>query len=778
MYNYLYNKLLSLYYSFVYHQILNIMLVYLLYIPVSLALYIGPDFSQEIDTDPHNIISVESYSDTIVMLSSMNSAKITVLDLFLNIIYTYDLQGRNTYMGKSLELGSNIYVGLEAVYQGDDIPGLLTSTPLTQGTTYALLIIFSTKLELVRTIIIGTCPSKDSSLLDLHLSTDLFILHTNDCDTDAVFIDSLNNFSSMRITKSTYVNFSISGNADFTYLIESDGKTSQLKRSPDFQTIGQYQENISQISVGDKIIAVADKKILKISLSGSIEHEECTSFALNSIVKINDSIYLMSNINSNVLDFSTSGNSIFLIEYSYDFSITNYRGFQSLNTVIGFLHKNIDYYFFDSNIIYHTINPFAYSSIENCATATKNILGEAFCSSCQPNSYLLANHCLPILDCPLGLQDPYTLACAKCFTGCETCNSTSSTSCLSCSENYNFYNNTCLINCPQGFYSSSGLCLKCSENCQSCNNSQCFSCNYGVLYNGTCQNDCPEKYFLYGGKCEECWENCQVCNEGGCEKCADGYYSNQGNCEKCLEGCVACDNTKCLICEYGFILQNNQCINTTNCEIWANDTCEICIKGFYYDNTIKKCMKCIENCKKCNKQECLECYENFTFVNNSCNECLGIVYNGTCVECPNNCTICENGYCTKCIDGYYFDNDFSLCKKCQDGCKTCENSKCLKCDTGVELNGLCVEKCGEGYENVTGNCIKCPENCASCFGYQCLSCIEKFAERSTFELINGVCLYEACLFGYHNITGICEEIEKEYISYLSTFLSLYINYFV
>jgi hypothetical protein len=97
--------------------------------------------------------------------------------------------------------------------------------------------------------------------------------------------------------------------------------------------------------------------------------------------------------------------------------------------------------------------------------------------------------------------------CSPCSKYCLFCNNTNTT-CSACVINGTnkayLLNNSCLTNCPAGYFNFDNLTLG-PTTCESCNNScakcsgdlnNCSSCKSGFyLYNNTCITTCPSGYF-------------------------------------------------------------------------------------------------------------------------------------------------------------------------------------------------------------------------------------------------------------------------------------------
>lgn len=119
------------------------------------------------------------------------------------------------------------------------------------------------------------------------------------------------------------------------------------------------------------------------------------------------------------------------------------------------------------------------------------------CISCINGTFLRGVDCLS--TCPSGYYpNSTTNKCESCVYPCATC--TSAISCISCNVSNGFltylypYNNTCLPNCPIGFYQDSTqlICSNCTLPCLECNFSSCFRCS--PLFSNI-------SYYIYNGQC-------------------------------------------------------------------------------------------------------------------------------------------------------------------------------------------------------------------------------------------------------------------------------------
>jgi len=359
---------------------------------------------------------------------------------------------------------------------------------------------------------------------------------------------------------------------------------------------------------------------------------------------------------------------------------------------------------------------------------------ETKCEAC-PRSLIFNNmYCLPDLyTCPYGLftninETNTSMICnSNCSSICESCYG-SANNCTSCAYELIMFNNTCVSQCPQGYYyglsnATSGVykktCLNCNTDCSSCNlTCQLYNCQLPNCQNCTMSNTCQTciaDYYLYNGSCMS--------------DCPNGYTmnSNTSTCDEslCSLNCLSCINsTFCLGCNRSFFLSNNVCVacnsscvdcngNVNNCT-----SCSIAGQALFYNETTHS-SSCVFQCP----------IQYF-------NETRMIPYN--CSICPQFCDVCNNAStCIKCATGYNYNlgsciiecpldllANGTTCSNCTMGCLVCNSTNCTYCAYPFSLQeGLCVSDCGENYRKEAilfystyagFICIMCPNNCESC----------------------------------------------------------------
>ena len=73
-----------------------------------------------------------------------------------------------------------------------------------------------------------------------------------------------------------------------------------------------------------------------------------------------------------------------------------------------------------------------------------------------------------VLNCGSGMfGNSSSLICETCLSPCLTCHEFIGTKCTSCLTGYVYYDSTCLVQCPNGFYSdlNTSICLDCDNTC-------------------------------------------------------------------------------------------------------------------------------------------------------------------------------------------------------------------------------------------------------------------------------------------------------------------------
>lgn len=248
-------------------------------------------------------------------------------------------------------------------------------------------------------------------------------------------------------------------------------------------------------------------------------------------------------------------------------------------------------------------------------------------------------------------------------------------------------------------------CLRCASpnNCLSCNTTTFLSLQ-------SCVAECPLGFYSHMPD-RTCYVNCPV-----------GFYGNLTNsqCTACPSQCMACSSaTSCSSCSMGLFLLGRLCVS--NCQ---TSTPGGSVK-LYGDTASRVCKSCITPCDTCmasNGSFCNSCVLGYLFMNNCMIECPSDTY-GTidtsdsdsvksiCKSCDMMCRSCEitNTTCTSCQDGRSLTlstcvsecppNTFStsnVCQACLPPCLTCSMMSCMSCIQGYLANGNCLNACPRG----------------------------------------------------------------------------------
>ena len=248
---------------------------------------------------------------------------------------------------------------------------------------------------------------------------------------------------------------------------------------------------------------------------------------------------------------------------------------------------------------------------------------------------------------------------------------------------------------------------------------------------------------------QDCFEySCEECNSteyGTCTKCRDDFTLIDGTCPCSDSSCALCTTGLaglyiCEQCKEGYINDNNNCkCSINNCDQCSIDGCKKCQTGYYYNETLKECIKdenkikCFDpGCDTCISEEdgaCERCKEGYELKKG---ECLNLTktVNRRCpfgyIPSGNYCyEICRGFTCNILID---ITKDFSLVFQCQENkCLACINgairiiSECDNSDECSVMEGClnCLRNdecliCQQGYYTNKGKCKKCSEGCSIC----------------------------------------------------------------
>jgi len=184
----------------------------------------------------------------------------------------------------------------------------------------------------------------------------------------------------------------------------------------------------------------------------------------------------------------------------------------------------------------------------NCAYISTNC---SLCTSTGNNSAFLYDDgttypkCLII--CPAAFYsyvNGSTRLCNPCDLGCANCTNTSG-NCSLCIASYGLINTTCYNPCPAGHFLHNSACDLCSTPCVECTGSDitCTVCEVTgsgkkYLYNNTCMSNCPIGYYNFDNTtvgptvCLSCDFTCSACsiNSTYCSTCSTSYYLFNSTC--------------------------------------------------------------------------------------------------------------------------------------------------------------------------------------------------------------------------------------------------------
>jgi proprotein convertase subtilisin/kexin type 5 len=168
-----------------------------------------------------------------------------------------------------------------------------------------------------------------------------------------------------------------------------------------------------------------------------------------------------------------------------------------------------------------------------CVSPCSSCSSLSTCNTCMSGYYLYGTYCSS--QCPPGYVG-IALTCEKCSTGCLSCVNSTFT-CTACQASYYMLNLTsqCVQNCPTGLYEDpiQGVCIGCILPCLGCTGTptNCTICQTGSLYNNSCVPNCPDAYFSYNSVCETCPIGCITCTSlTRCTECDVLYYSLDNAC--------------------------------------------------------------------------------------------------------------------------------------------------------------------------------------------------------------------------------------------------------
>uniref|UniRef100_H3C0R6 SPC3 n=1 Tax=Tetraodon nigroviridis TaxID=99883 RepID=H3C0R6_TETNG len=444
---------------------------------------------------------------------------------------------------------------------------------------------------------------------------------------------------------------------------------------------------------------------------------------------------------------------------------------------------------------YHT----AERSCERCSDHCRLCTSAGRCLRCNP-SYSLSDGLCAKLECGEGeVEDPDYDDCMACEEGCRKCILYNPRHCLSCTEGFYNFQDSCYKNCPAKTYSveEDMTCAPCAENCVSCDEHECYWCETDLfLSEGSCVSVCPDGF--YGDEdtndCEECHADCARCDgpqDGDCLSCEDGKRleeggcvaergvcpgksldtSDDGGCEDCHPSCESCTGgakDQCIKCKKGrFLTTQGTCVSE-------------CPEGFFASGVSGACEACPPGCSRCvDAHSCVGCQSTLLLQDGRCvSECVGADPAGReCRRCPTGCASCESNSsrCVSCAGPLLLHQHRCVgecppghtaqdreCRRCPPACRGClPTGRCTDCEEYHFLHeGLCVPGCPEGFFRSTEReCLRCHPACAVCSGpsgADCGACVDPGA-----TLISGECAAPCPSHHYRDsLTGECAECDE------------------
>ena len=301
---------------------------------------------------------------------------------------------------------------------------------------------------------------------------------------------------------------------------------------------------------------------------------------------------------------------------------------------------------------------FSSSSCVPCPPMCANCSGDATCSSCTGEYYLLSGGTC-VETCPehtVTDNQTYTCLDTACHKSCLACFGTKDSQCISCPEKMLLFEGSCVEKCPNATYETGrSSCNHCHPSCAECvgpDANQCLSCPVGThLETDRCVTACPIGSFSGSkGVCLACPENCANSSTfNKCTTCSDGHF---------------------------LLTTNGSCVNE-------------CPPGFTLKVSTRTCHPCLPNCIKCSSpSSCQKCANTFSYyeLNRSC-----------LVQCP---------------DGFFTDSE-SVYSPCKSPCSTCSDSpsNCLGCERNFAMNltsKTCERCCNADTNNAP--CCDCNTN--------------------------------------------------------------------
>ncbi|KAL4456738.1 hypothetical protein ABPG73_014764 [Tetrahymena malaccensis] len=183
--------------------------------------------------------------------------------------------------------------------------------------------------------------------------------------------------------------------------------------------------------------------------------------------------------------------------------------------------------------------------VQNCDTTQSQYIDQTnslqfYCRQCNQ----LCQTCKDGVNCLTCVQGYYLIEnqCYACHNSCKTCNGPNQINCITCKDDLYYQQSTslCTKTCKSNEYIQNQMCIQCDKSCASCLSLQnCLSCNQDYyLFQNTCVLNCPNGYknntlklscdFCgddLNGSCQFCYPTCQECKQEQIQakKCTSCY---------------------------------------------------------------------------------------------------------------------------------------------------------------------------------------------------------------------------------------------------------------
>ena len=356
---------------------------------------------------------------------------------------------------------------------------------------------------------------------------------------------------------------------------------------------------------------------------------------------------------------------------------------------------------------------------DTCLTCKGKFVND--CKTCGLNAALKTVN-FGECKCRVGffyvLSNPCSTApcsiCTACDQSCVSCDGLGPSNCLSCIASKFLFNKQCLSLCPENYVGQLST-NKCDTVCLNSNETP----DSDRICRG-CYSDCSKCSGMLITDCISCTNPLySVLNKDSqnlcLENCGTGYYKSSNNCIKCSENCNKCDATGCLECVPPLNLKTGICYTSCQKDINSNQ--------LYFNNITQTCEKdCpLNSYPNTDVKTCWPC-------DSKCTKCFGLSIN-ECSSCVNKYFIQKTSCVDSCFTGYFFNEQGKTCEKCLSKCNQClDINSCLECENGFLImkpgNDSCTN-CEKPNNYKDGrNCFECSTNCKLCEGaYSCQICL-------------------------------------------------------